>query len=172
MNWSEDLFWNKATLYMARASSEQREGPLFAFWSILGLELLARAALAKVHPVLLADPLEGGDTIFYALGYGATKPPKSIPIRTVLARCQRVVPDFTKTEVDLCITWVNRRNEEVHTGAAAFEGWSTGLWLAEFYRICSLLVRFQGKELADLFGDEEGNGAKVMIGGLENEKRP
>jgi len=171
MNWSQESLWSKATLYMARASSEQREGPLFAFWSILGLEILARATLAKVHPVLLADPLEGGDNVFYALGYGAIKPPKSIPIKTVLTRCQRVVPDFTKNEFDLCMVWVGRRNEEVHTGAAAFEAWSTGLWLAEFYRICNLLVRFQDKELAELFGEDEASGAQVMITSLEDEKK-
>lgn len=161
LNWDYDSYWQKAKVYAGRALRERRDGPLFPFWSSLALEILARATLAKVHPALLADP-RGDESMLYAFGFPA-KQPKSVPMATVVSRCGTLVDGFTKQEENAALLLVERRNEELHSGRPAFEDFPTSLWLTDFYRICNLLLRHQGKELADLFGPNEAEAAEKMI---------
>lgn len=161
MYWNRDDLWQKSKVYAERALRERRDGPLFPFWCSLALEFLARAALARLHPALLADP-RGDESVLYAFGYPAKKP-KSVPMHTVLSRCRVVVPGFTKHEQDAALALVERRNEELHTGHPAFDGFPTSLWLGDFYRICKLLLACQGLDLADLLGFEEAAAAELMI---------
>ena len=72
--WSEEALLRKASVYVERASSVDPESGLEQLWSLIGLELLARATLARVHPALLADPQDGGH-LLYAFGFGEPKPP-------------------------------------------------------------------------------------------------
>jgi len=39
----------------------------------------------------------------------------------------------------------------------------TGVWLADYYRLCQILLGALGKELGDLFTDEEAGAAETMI---------
>src|SRR5262245_33395535 len=77
MEKSDKALYDKARLFMHLAHEQPIESQLFAFWASLSLELLCRAALAKVHPVLLADPREDGN-ILYAFGIQPARPPKGI----------------------------------------------------------------------------------------------
>jgi hypothetical protein len=76
--WSSDALWNKAKIYIDRAFTGDRESQLFPFFAAIELEFLARAALARVHPSLLADP-QDGNNILYGFGYPATERPITIP---------------------------------------------------------------------------------------------
>jgi hypothetical protein len=145
---------------------EDRDGPLFPFWATLSLELLGRATLAKVHPALLADPQQG-ENILYAFGYGTAKNPKSIPAKTLFSRCQVVVPDFTGEDFIFCMSMIERRNQELHTGTPAFDDFPTQLWLAKYFRICKILLSFQTHNLIDLFGTDEAAAAEKMITAAE-----
>src|SRR5207247_655569 len=101
---------------------------LFPLWCSLGLEILARARLAFIHPVLLADPRQDG-SIMFSFGYDTPKEtPRSIPAKSVFMRCQRAIPEFTEDDFKLCMTITARRNEELHTGAPAFEDLPNRLW--------------------------------------------
>lgn len=162
MNWAEDTLFMKARLYMTRAFEEvRRDDPLFGFWATLGMELLGRAVLASVHPALLADPSEP-ENLFYALGY-EVKAPKSIPVKAVFSRCQRIIPEFTEANRDQCMALVYLRNEEVHTGGLPFEELPTEAWLPGFFHDCELLLGQLGRTLDDLFGPEEARAAKQMM---------
>ena len=57
--WLEDALLRKARVYVERASSVEAGTGLEALWSLVALEFLARAALARIHPALLADPQDG-----------------------------------------------------------------------------------------------------------------
>jgi hypothetical protein len=166
--WDEDLLWEKAKLYVERARNEDQSGPWFPFWSILALELLGRAVLASVHPALLADPREG-EHILYAFGYGAPKRPRSIAAWTVFNRCSKVVEDFTEGDAAGAISLIELRNEELHSGGTPFAGLSTGVWLADYYRLCQILLSALGKELDDLFGEDDARAAETMIAGAAEE---
>jgi hypothetical protein len=168
MKWDYEGLWQKAKLYMERALDQPREGEMFPFWAILALEFLGRATLAKVHPALLADPREG-DNILYACGYGQPKQPHSIPAQTVFRRCEAIVEDFLKKDMEKCIWLAGLRNDELHTGAPAFLDLSTQLWLADFYRISEKLLKFQGSRLEDFLGPQEAKAAREMIAVAEQE---
>jgi hypothetical protein len=160
--WDDDVLWEKTKLYLARASREEQEGVLFPFWSILALELLARTVLASVHPALLADP-QAGSNLLYAFGFGQPERLRSIPAATVFRRCARVVEDFTDGDVNGAIGLIDLRNEELHSGGTPFAGLKTGVWLPDYYRLCEILLRHLGKELEDLFSEEEAEAARAMV---------
>jgi hypothetical protein len=94
MNWSAESLYGKARLYAHRAHNESIDSSLFGFWMSLSLELLARAALAHIHPALLADPKEP-DNIQYAFGIVPKGVPKSIQAKALFARCSVFIADFT-----------------------------------------------------------------------------
>ena len=50
MSWERDPLWAKARLFFQHAFNTQRDDPTFGLWCSLGLELLARAALAVREP--------------------------------------------------------------------------------------------------------------------------
>jgi hypothetical protein len=168
MDWAFDGFWQKAKLYADHALKVDQNSPLFPFWATLSLEFLGRACLARIHPSLLADPRDDtADNLLYACGLPSPKYPKSIVAKTVFLRCERVVPGFTKKEMDICLSLIDRRNRELHTGAAAFEDFPTELWLANYYRVTGLLLTFVEKDLADMFGEAEAQAAEEMISAAE-----
>src|SRR6185312_3684295 len=156
--WDQDVLWEKTKLYVARAASEEQEGPLFPFWSILALELLARTVLASIHPALLAHPQDGGN-VLYAFGFGQPTRPRSIPAATVFRRCAVIIDDFTEGDVNGAIGLIELRNEELHSGGTPFAGLKTGVWLPDYYRLASTLLAALGKTLVDLFGEEEARAA-------------
>jgi len=166
MSWSEEDLWQKAKLFISYASDFDREDSLFALWSVLGLELLARAALAHVHPCLLADIRnndEMGENLLHACGIPSEQEPVSVKAKTVFARCTRVVKDFGPAEKLFCNELMRRRNVELHTGAPVLEEYSTSEWLARYYAVAQLLLVHLGRSLADLFGTSEAKVADEMI---------
>ncbi|HEY6342028.1 MAG TPA: hypothetical protein VIY49_11090 [Bryobacteraceae bacterium] len=172
MYWTFDSLWQKAKIFAKRGLEAERTGPLFPFWMSLALEALARATVAKVHPALLADPQDGGgESLWYAFGYPPQKPqpPKSIQMKTVLIRCKRVTPEFTDREEKFCLGLVDLRNRELHSGEPVFDAYPTRLWLAEYYRVCKILLLAVGKELDDMLGRDEAAGAEQMVGEMEKQ---
>src|ERR1035438_1397588 len=161
MVWDYESLWNKALAYVGRGQSEERESGAFSLWYLMAFELLARAALAKIHPALLADPIDGGDNLLYAFGYGTAKNPKSVTAATVFKRCEKIMPEMTEQDVKSSLGLIAYRNEELHSGSAVLEGLSTETWLAEYYRLCGILLESQGKTLKDLFGSEEAAAAQI-----------
>jgi hypothetical protein len=166
--WDSEALWEKTRLYAARASREEQEGALFPFWSILALEALGRTVVSSVHPVLLADP-QNGENLLYACGVGQLRRPRSVPAATVFRRCVKIVDDFTEADLNGTLGLIELRNEELHSGGTPFEGLRTGAWLADYYRLCELLLRHLGRELADLFGTKQAAAAEQLIAGAAEE---
>jgi len=172
--WDAEQLWEKTRLYAARAASEEQEGPLFALWSAMAMELLGRTVVANVHPALLADP-QNPDNLMYAFGLGQVRKPRSVPARTVFHRCVVIIDDFTDEELKSALALIELRNEELHSGGVPFEGLKTASWLAGYYRVCEVMLRSMDREMADMFGDEQAAAAEQMIAGaaeqLESEVR-
>ncbi len=162
MSWSEEDLYRKARLFVTRAFYEvPRSDALFPFWASLGLELLGRAALAHVHPALLADPSQP-DNLLYALGY-EVKAPKSVAAKAVFSRCQRIIPEFTEVERDRCMALQYHRNEDLHSGGLPFESLPPEAWLTGFLKSCRVLLDFLGKSLEEFFGEQEASAAERLI---------
>lgn len=64
-----------------------------------------------------------------------------------------------------------QRNSELHSGDNAFEKWPNQIWLAQYYRVCSIHLSIQGRALADLFERDETRAAEQMIESLEDKWR-
>lgn len=162
--WTYNKLWLKGKVYMSKALSEDRESEMFPFFAAIALELIARATLAKVHPVLLADPREG-ENILYVFGF-QKKPlyiPISVPTKTVLERCEVIVPNFTENEKTFCKEITIKRNEELHSGNLGFDNFPTKIWLSKYYKTLKILLEFQEKTLLDFLGSDEANAAEEMI---------
>lgn len=164
--WSCDELLAKARLYVQRADEAEAGTSLQALWSLLAFEFLARAAVAQVHPALLADP-QTGPNLLYGFGYGNPQSPKSINATTVLLRCQVVVEGFTADDVKEAGALLNIRNGELHTGSTVLEDLATSRWLPQFYRLSNLLLEHLQLELEDFFSSEEAASAQQVIDALE-----
>ncbi|MDQ1109591.1 hypothetical protein QE424_002750 [Stenotrophomonas rhizophila] len=162
MSWDKDSLWLKAVLFMERAFKEDREGDIFPLWASMGLELLCRSAVAHVSPLLLAEPERDQKNALHILGFG-TASPKSINTNQVLGLCKVLFTDFTDEEVKAASTLVGRRNEELHTGAAAYASFRVQDWLPAFFRCCDVLATAVGESLDSLLGAEEAAAARDTL---------
>lgn len=162
MNWDKESLWQKAKLYFERAFMEERESQLFGLWAAMGLELLARSAVSHVSPTLLAEPERDQRNLLHVFGAG-TGSPKSITAQQCVLLCKAIVPGFTDVELKSASALINRRNDELHTGEAAFATYPTQLWLPDFFRCSKILAEFQGQSLAELFGGKEAAAADELI---------
>jgi hypothetical protein len=166
--WSEDALVAKALLYVERMESHTADDWEFGFWSALTLEFVARAALAHISPVLLAD-LKDWRNVTHALGADPTAKkfsPTSIGTTEVLRRLQELLPKFTPELVGFCTQHADRRNSELHSGDSAFASLGTSEWLPRFYSACKVLLESMGRQLSDLIADP--NAAQAMIDSLED----
>ena len=170
MSWDRETLWAKSRLYFERAFETDREEDTFGLWCAMGLELLARSSVAKFSPTLLAEPDKEHKYLLIALGLGSAKVSKrSIATSQVLGLCKTLIPDFTEEEVKLASALTGRRNEELHSGSAAFQEYSTQQWIAGFYKCCKILAESQEESLTSLFGDEEAKVAEGVIAEVANE---
>ncbi len=169
MIWNSDPLFEKAAVYFARAYSADREGDEFPLYLTLGFELLARAALARVHPALLADPAQG-ENLMFAFGFAgpAKGQPKSIPMKSVLHRLVVVVDDFSDDDFKFATSVIEVRNGELHSADMPFESFGPGIWLPQLLRISNVLCLSMGKSLEDLVGVADAKTATEMIEGLDD----
>ena len=165
--WSADTLLAKAQLYIEQMDSTVADEWKYGLWSALTLELLARAALANISPVLLADP-QNWRNIMHALGNAPTAKkfsPTSIGTKEVLVRLSELLPEFNQEVAGFCGKHVERRNAELHSGEVVFTGVGTAEWLPRFYRAVKILLESMAKELADFVADPER--ALEMIASLD-----
>jgi len=166
--WSEDALFAKALLYAERMGSHTAEDWEFGFWSALTLEFIARAALAHISPVLLANS-NNWRNLTHALGAEPTAKrfsPTSIGITDALARLNELLPEFTPELAGFCTQHADRRNSELHSGDPAFASLGTSEWLPRFYSACKVLLESMDRTLDELIA--EPNAAQAMINSLED----
>jgi hypothetical protein len=163
--WSEQALFSKALVYVQRASAVDADTGLEQLWSLMALELLARAAIARVHPALLADPQDGAN-LLYAFGYGDLKPPRSVPVATVFRRCQVIIPTFTEDLGKAGIALMSLRNEELHSGGMVLETLRPTTWQPQYYAICEVLLNHLERKLDDFFPAERASAARTVLDGM------
>lgn len=169
MSWERDPLWAKAKLFFQHALNTDRDDPVFGLWCSLGMELLARAALASVSPTLLAQPESNQRNLLHVVHPDSELLfPKSISATLVFDLCGRMFPAFTDDDRKVASALLNRRNAELHSGAAAFQQYQPSQWLAGFYRACHSLATVLDQSLEDLFGETEAKFAQDLL--AENRK--
>ncbi len=170
--WDAEALYNKAERYMQQAQGLDRDGWDYALWMSLSLELLARAALANIHPALLADPDKTGSNLISALGFTPTEKrfaPKSIAISDVFSRLNALVPGFLPEHVSFGIQHTGRRNAELHSGELGFDSLRGSSWQPRFYDTCAVLLASMGSSLETFVGKEEAKTAWALIDAAKDE---
>lgn len=165
--WSESALYLKAKLYVEKMEESDPESWLHGFWSSLSLELLIRAALARINPVLLAEIRNDWQHVAYAIGKLDPRTPKSAGTAEVVKRLNTLHRPFNKEIADFCIVHTRRRNAELHTGELAFENVGSGEWLAKYYQACEILLDSMDKKLRDFFVDDRS--AQRLVASLGEE---
>ena len=161
-----EALYVKAERYIQHMSEFGSNDWKYALWSSLSLEFLARAALANVSPALLAETDKSWSSLYHALGFAPTEEkfsPKSIAINEVFKRLSAIVPDFAKEYESFGIQHTGRRNAELHSGEAAFDGIKASIWQPRFYQTCEILLVSMGMTLEDFVGKDEAKVAKKLI---------
>lgn len=164
MTINQEAFWNKAKTFAERGIDHRDAGRFgeFQLWAILALELLGKAALAHIHPALVADP-QDFDALLNAVGHHKKDDYRTVTFKTTFSRCGRVVSGFDKVCEDFCMQMAMRRNAELHSGETPFADMIVDAWQPRFWYCCKLLVTAQGKQLADLVGPTEAASAERII---------
>lgn len=166
--WSTESLYAKAQLYLNEMDSYAADEWQYGFWSSLCLELLLRASLAKISPILLADS-GNWRNVTHALGQEPTAKkftPSSIPTKEVIARLKELVPTFNDEIAGFCGTHTDRRNAELHSGEMVFSSVGTSDWLPKFYKACRVLLQSFDNDLADFVQDPDN--AIAMIESLQD----
>ncbi|MYS85232.1 hypothetical protein [Embleya scabrispora] len=128
-----EALWMKAKLFLNRAmdDDDSRGFDEHALWAALALELLAKAALARVSPLLIAEPNEEGSNLLIASGLvkGDAKF-TSVRAKTLMARCHRAFKPFDQSEA---MKIINGRNEYLHSSGTGFMAIPAHLWWPRYW---------------------------------------
>lgn len=155
--WSVDSLFSKSQLYAQRMTAAESGSGEHALWSAALLELLARAALSNISPVLLADE-KNWRNISFALGKNTTAKrfnPSSIGIKEALARLSEFDARVTQEVINFCASHFDKRNSELHSGEFAFSSYGSSSWLPKFFHACEVFLTCIGRSLNDLFDEVE-----------------
>lgn len=164
--WDPQALYDKAERYIQQVHGLDSDEWDHALWSSLALELLARAALANIHPALLAEPDKAGSNLVSALGFEPIEKkfsPRSIAVAEVFRRLAAMLPDFSAEHEGFGLQFTGRRNAELHSGETAFDGWKGSSWQPRFYQTCAALLSSMGLTLEEFVGADEAKVAESLM---------
>lgn len=162
--WEPESLWIKAKLFVNHAMDESPDRAFEerALWATLGLELLAKCALARVSPLLIATPTEDGAALLAATGLiSAEVEFTSAPAKTVFSRCARAFPPFNLSEA-LALT--RSRNSYLHSGTPSFSPLPPEAWWPRYWSQASLLVSACGRDLESFVGYRRVDEVEAQLG--------
>jgi hypothetical protein len=153
-SYDHEALWIKAKLFLNHAmdSDESRGFEEQALWASLALELLAKAALARVSPLLIAEPSEEGTNLLMASGLveGDARF-TSVRAQTIYTRCSKAFKPFSQKEA----LAINRaRNEYLHGAGIGFNGIPPDAWWARYWAQAAILVNALDTDIDDLVGSD------------------
>lgn len=169
MSWDREALFAKSQRYAEEMLKYTHDDWRCGLWSSFTLEVLSRAALAHINPVLLAEA-DDRNNIYYSIGLKPAKQrfsPKSIPSTEVFTRLSELIPAFVPLK-ESCVTLIGKRNSELHSADVPFDAGSSS-WLASFYQVCDVLLQSMEYSLSDLIGPDEAEVAEKVIAAAKNE---
>lgn len=147
-----EALWLKAKLFLNRAMDEDeyRAFEEQALWASLALELLAKASLARVSPLLIAEPTEEGTNLLIASGLieGDTRF-TSVRAKTLYSRCHKAFKPFSEQEAAKI---THARNEYLHGAAAGFTSIPAAAWWPRYWRLAVILISALERDISDMVG--------------------
>ncbi|RIJ77955.1 hypothetical protein D1871_04530 [Nakamurella silvestris] len=166
--YDHDALWLKAKVFLNRATDQapSRSFDEQAFWASAALELLGKAALARVSPLLIAEPTEDGLNLLIASGLvKGTAKFTSVSASTIFKRCAKAFKPFDAIEAQ---KFADARNEYVHGSGLSSMTIPASAWWPRFWALAMILITAQDKDLEELVGQSRANDVHAH---LEQNKR-
>ncbi len=152
--YDHEALWSKAKVFLNRAM-DPGPGRSFdeqALWASAALELLGKASLARVSPLLIAEPTEEGANILIATGLiEGTAQFTSVSASTVFKRCQRAFRPFSASDAQ---KFAAARNEYLHGSGIGFMTLAPQAWWPRYWALAVILVTAQDREIGNLVGPD------------------
>lgn len=166
--YDHEALWVKAKLFVNRAmdEGESRSFDEQAMWAALALELLAKAALARVSPLLVAEPTEEGVNMLIASGLikGDARF-ASVRATTLFKRCHRAFKPFN---LDEAAKIAAARNEYLHGSGVGFLAIPPTAWWSAFWAQAAVLISALDRDIDEFVGEAR---VKVVTEHLERNKK-
>lgn len=147
---SAEGYWIKGQLFINRAMEpdDVRSEDERRLWASLALEQMAKWALARTSPTLVADPARiDGDQLFRALGLREGGPYVSVTAWTAFKRCAAIYRPFSEKEAS---AFAHARNEYLHGTDIALLDLPLEAWWPRFWSLVSVLLTAHQLVLEDL----------------------
>ena len=159
-----EALYAKSKVYIKRGFRAQQNGDTeeYQLWASLALELLGKAALAKIHPALVADPTHT-HSLFAACGKQLSPDVKTITAKTVFDRLGHVDKAFDARHQKFCEQIAIRRNAELHSGESPFSGMTSEVWEREFWGAVETILLMQGETLESWLGAAEAKAPAEIV---------
>lgn len=149
---SEEAFINKARLYVSQMDEQPADSWQRGLWAALSLELLARATLAHISPILLVRAHKW-ENLLFALGKrDIAVAPMAITTGEVIQRLNALVPKLRGDSLKAIQQIIDLRNSELHSGNPAFiSEYGSQSLQSKFYFACAKLLESMGRQVSDVF---------------------
>jgi hypothetical protein len=152
--YDHEALWSKAKVFLNRAMDPEagRSFDEQALWASAALELLGKAALSRVSPLLIAEPTEDGQNILIASGLieGDARF-TSVSAATVFKRCQKAFRPFSASDA---VKFAEARNEYLHGSGIGFMTLPPQAWWPRYWALAVILVTALDREIEDLVGPD------------------
>lgn len=152
--YDHEALWAKAKVFLNRAMDpgSLRSFDEQALWASAALELLGKAALARVSPLLIADPTEDGVNILIATGLiEGNARFTSVSASTIFKRCGRAFRPFSAKDAQ---EFADARNEYLHGSGLGVMTLPEAAWWPRFWSLAVILVTAQDRHLEELVGPD------------------
>jgi hypothetical protein len=161
---SADALMGKSQAYITRALVAKAVGSMseYQLWASLALELVGKAALAKIHPCLVADP-QSKVSLFAAAGMVISPDIKTITATTLFDRLTHMSKRFDKKTQEFCTNMSLKRNAELHSGEASFEGAIAASWEGRYWHTVEIILETGDGSIETWLGADKAQAPKALL---------
>lgn len=153
----------------ALAGKHDADNDDYQLYAALALELLAKSALATIHPSLVVKP-DNLNSLLEANGIATGTAVRTIDASEAYTRLRHTVPGYTTPDMEACRKLGERRNAELHSGEAVFATFPPALWEGEFWHAAELILKSIGLTLDDWLG-ADARTPKALLAALRKAKQ-
>jgi len=167
-----DAIFGKAKVYIGKALQRKvaKDSDEYQLWASLALELLGKAALARIHPSLIVDPTHF-ESLSAASGINLSTDIKTITAKTLFERLRHIVPSFDDSVMKFCTQISLRRNAELHSGETPFRTMHLDTWEARYWHASQIILEQLDASLEDWLGATQAKAPKAIIEHARDAKR-
>jgi hypothetical protein len=153
----------KSRVYIQRAFRAKHSNDLdeYQLWASLALELLGKAALAKIHPSLVVDP-NHYESLFAASGFNISSDIKTITAGTLYKRLGHLSKYFDTKVKDFCDTISLRRNAELHSGELPFHQMRLDAWEGRYWQAADIIASLLDSSLEEWIGADRAKAPRKL----------